>query len=168
MRKEILYNEDLDKMLDQIKKGAFLTVSDGESVNTMTIGWGSVGVIWNRPIFMIAVRKSRHTYNVIENAKDFTISLPLNKNLKKELSYCGSYSGRDIDKIEACNLTTKNGKNVVSPIIADCELHYECKIVFKQDMNSTSLDKKIMERFYEDSDYHTLYFGEILSSYLTE
>ena len=168
MGKEIAYNENLETMLNQIKKGAFLTVSDGTNINTMTIGWGSVGVMWNLPVFMVAVRKTRHTYSIIENAKDFTVSLPLDKDLRKQLSYCGSYSGRDVDKIRSCGLSTKKGKNVISPIISDCQLHYECRIVFKQDMDPSSLDENIVERFYKDNDYHTLYFGEILNSYITK
>lgn len=107
MFREIKYNEDLDIVLDQIRKGAFLTVKSGDKLNTMTIGWATFGIIWNKPILMVLVRKSRHTHEIIENASDFTVSVPVNKDLKKALSFCGSYSGRDIDKIKEAKLTTK-------------------------------------------------------------
>ncbi|WP_246566404.1 flavin reductase family protein [Tissierella simiarum] len=168
MIQEIGYNEKLKEMLDQINKGAFLTVTDGERTNTMTIGWGNVGVVWSRPMFMVAVRYSRYTYGVLEKAKDFTVSIPIKKDLKKALAYCGSYSGRDVDKFKECNLTPKKGRKVVSPIVSDCELHYECKIVYKQAMEPATLDEDIKNRYYVNNDYHVLYFGEIVDCYLTE
>ena len=168
MIQEIGYNENLKEMLDQINKGAFLTVTDGERTNTMTIGWGNVGVVWSRPMFMVAVRYSRYTYGVLEKAKDFTVSIPIKKDLKKALAYCGSYSGRDVDKFKECSLTPKKGRKVASPIVSDCELHYECKIVYKQAMEPATLDEDIKNRYYANNDYHVLYFGEIVDCYLTE
>ena len=36
----IPYNELSKEMLDQLKKGAFMTTKVNDIVNTMTIGWG--------------------------------------------------------------------------------------------------------------------------------
>lgn len=168
MVKEIKYNDKLKEMLDQISKGAFLTVTNGEKTNTMTIGWGNVGIIWDKPIFMVAVRYSRYTYDLLKQAKDFTVSIPIEKDLKKELAYCGTYSGRDVNKFKECNLNIRDGRRVTSPIIENCEFHYECKIVYKQAMETKTLDNNIKERFYKDNDFHILYFGEIVDCYLTE
>jgi hypothetical protein len=38
------------KAMEQIKKGAFLTVKSGEALNTMTIGWATIGHVWRKPI----------------------------------------------------------------------------------------------------------------------
>ncbi len=168
MFREIKYNEDLDIVLDQIRKGAFLTVKSGDKLNTMTIGWATFGIIWNKPILMVLVRKSRHTHEIIENASDFTVSVPVNKDLKKALSFCGSYSGRDIDKIKEAKLTTKKAVSVDTPIIKECNYHYECKILFKLHMNEENLHEDIVKSSYPIGDYHTLYFGQILKSYKTD
>ncbi|MDR7869348.1 MAG: flavin reductase family protein [Tissierellaceae bacterium] len=162
----IKFNEYSTEALEQLKKGAFLTVQDGEQLNTMTIGWGSISYIWNKPIFMVAVRYSRHTYNLLENAKEFTVSIPLKNDLKKELAFCGTKSGRDVNKIEHCNLSIADGQKVSTPIISDCELHYECKVVYQQAMEPSTLDKDIRKRSYSTNDYHVLYFGEIVDAYL--
>lgn len=164
--KTIKFNEYSTEALEQLRKGAFLTVKDGDEVNTMTIGWGSISVVWNKPIFMVAVRYSRHTYNIIEKAKEFTVSIPLAKDLKKELAYCGTKSGRDVNKFEECNLTLLEGQKISTPVIEECELHYECKVVYQQAMEPATLDEGIKKRFYLDNDYHVLYFGEIVDSYL--
>lgn len=168
MSRDILYNEDLKEVLDQIKKGAFLTVKSKDKINTMTIGWANFGIIWNKPILMVMVRKSRDTFNIIEQSGDFTISVPVNVDLKKALAYCGTYSGRDVDKFKEANLSLRKAKSVGSPIIKDCDYHYECNILFSQPMNSGNLDMSLVKRFYPTDDLHTLYFGEILQSYVIE
>ncbi len=168
MTKDILYNQDLEEVLNQIKKGAFLTVKSKEDINTMTIGWATYGFIWNKPMLMVMVRKSRHTYDIIEKSDNFTVSVPVNKDLKKQLAYCGTYSGRDVDKFKEMNLTFKKSKTVETPIIKECNFHYECKIVFKQDMDPKYLSEEIIKRNYPIDDYHTLYFGQIVESYITD
>lgn len=168
MLKEISFNEYSKELIEQLPKGAFLTVKSGDKVNTMSIGWGTIGVIWNKPIFTIAVRYSRYTYQLLENATEFTVSIPLKKDMKKEISYCGTKSGRDVDKFKDCNLTAKKGKNVDTPIIEECNLHYECKIVYKQAMEPGLISKEIKDSAYSNGNYHVLYYGEIVGSYIKE
>src|SRR5690625_4439310 len=127
----VRYNQLSTEALKQIEKGAFLTVKNKDEVNTMTIGWGSISYIWGMPIFMVAVRYSRHTYRLIDNEKEFTVSIPLNNDLKKELAYCGVQSGRDVNKFEECSLTMMDGQKISTPIIGECELHYECSVVYQ-------------------------------------
>lgn len=162
----INFNEYSTGALEQLKKGAFLTVKDGEKVNTMTIGWGSIGYIWNMPIFMVMVRYSRHTYKLLEKTNEFTVSIPLSNNLKKELAYCGTKSGRDVDKFKECNITMVDGQTISTPIIGECELHYECKVVYQQAMEPATLDEDIKNSKYKDNDYHVLYYGKIEDTYL--
>ena len=168
MTKEIVYNENSQEVLDQIRRGAFLTVKSGETTNTMTIGWASFGIVWNKPILMVMVRKSRHSYGIIEKADNFTVSVPVNMDLRKALTYCGTYSGRDVDKFKEMNLNLKKSKKVDTPIIKECNYHYECKIVFKQDMDPKELKEDIRTKNYPIDDFHTLYFGEIVESYISD
>lgn len=168
MYKEINFAEMSKELLNQISKGAFLTVKSGDKVNTMTIGWGSLGVIWSKPMFTIAVRYSRYTHELIEKTQDFTVSFPLKGQLKKELGICGTKSGRDIDKFKECNLTLKEGELVNSPVIDECDLHLECKIVYKQPMDENALCNGIKEKAYANGDYHVLYYGEIVKAYIKE
>ena len=39
-----------------LKKGVFLTTKNGEKVNSMVIGWGHIGRIWELPVFVAYVR----------------------------------------------------------------------------------------------------------------
>ncbi len=166
MYKEINFTENSKELLDQLQKGAFLTVKSGDQVNTMTIAWGSLGFMWHKPVFTAMVRYSRYTYDLIEKAEDFTVSFPLNGQLKKELGICGTKSGKDMDKFKECNLTLKEGEAVKSPVIDECDLHIECKIVYKQPMDENAICQEIKDKAYENGNYHVLYYGEIVKAYV--
>ncbi|WP_058486646.1 flavin reductase family protein [Defluviitalea phaphyphila] len=168
MFKDINYDEYAKEVNQQLPKGAFLTVKNKEKSNTMTIGWGSIGLIWGKPIFIAMVRYSRHTYDLIKESKEFTISVPLKGQLKKELGFCGSKSGRDMDKFKECGLTPIKGKVLETPIIDGCDLYYECKVVYNQAIDPSLLDKNIDEKWYSNHDYHVIYYGEILASYIKD
>ena len=166
--KKVSYDAYVQEALRALKKGAFLTVKAEGEVNTMTIGWGDIGIVWSRPMFMVMVRHSRHTYQLIENADEFTVSFPLEGQLKEELNFCGTKSGRNVDKFAELGLEKLAGQKVEAPLIGGCDLHYECKIKYSQAMDPKQLDDEIADQLYPDSDYHTLYYGEIAGCYLTE
>lgn len=166
--KKIAYDDYIQEATRALSKGAFLTVKSNDKVNTMTIGWGSIGYCWGKPVFMVMVRDSRYTYELIEKSDEFTVSIPLKGQLKEALKFCGTKSGRDYDKFSESSLSIQAGQDVNTPIIKGCDLHYECKIKFKQVMNPNNLDQKYNKDWYPQKDYHTLYFGEIVGTYLEE
>jgi flavin reductase (DIM6/NTAB) family NADH-FMN oxidoreductase RutF len=153
--------------INKIKKGAFLTVKSGNGLNTMIIGWATFGIVWRKPIMMVAVRLSRHTFGIIEAAKDFTVTVPAGE-MDKEIAFCGSKSGREVDKFKECNLETTGSRQVASPILKTPGRHYECKIIYKSAMDPAHFDEGYDSSIYPLKDYHTLYFGKILACYETE
>jgi flavin reductase (DIM6/NTAB) family NADH-FMN oxidoreductase RutF len=155
-----------ENITTRIKKGAFLTVKAGHSMNTMTIGWALIGVMWQRKILMVAVRNSRHTFSIIEKAVDFTVTFPAG-DMKDALMFCGSNSGRNINKFMACNLIPVPAQKTVSPVLKMPGTHLECRICFKAPMDPAHLDPAL-EDLYPAKDYHTLYFGEIAACYETD
>jgi flavin reductase (DIM6/NTAB) family NADH-FMN oxidoreductase RutF len=162
--KDLDYMNIADEVMRKIKRGAFLTVKAGDQLNLMTIGWVSFGFMWQKPILMVMVRSSRHTFGIIEKASDFTVTVPLSGMLN-ELNYCGSKSGRDVNKFNECNLKTDKSQKVDSPIIKGHTYNYECKIVYKAAINPVFLDKDCDSSIYPGKDYHTLYFAEIVACY---
>ena len=163
---KINFNEHLQQVNDSIAIGAFLTVKDGDRLNTMTIGWGSIGFVWGRPMFTVLVRHSRYTHDLIENTDEFTVSVPFDDKLKRETDYCGTHSGRDVNKFEELDLELLEPKELNTPFIKGNDIHYECKIVYKQDMDSDLLfDEEIRDQYYPTGDYHTMYYGKIIGTY---
>ncbi|NLB53543.1 MAG: flavin reductase family protein [Syntrophomonadaceae bacterium] len=168
MTKNIRYNEFIQETLTQLPRGSFLTVKAGEKTNTMTIGWGLIGYIWAMPVLMVAVRRSRYTCELMEQTDNFTVSFPHQGDLKGSLAEAGKKSGRDIDKFKELPLTALPGTVTESPAIAECRLVYECQTVYKHQMDPQMLSEDIQASCYSDNDYHILYFGKIVASYLND
>ena len=161
--KNVDYMAVAEEAMAKIKKGVFLTVKAGNRLNTMTIGWATIGFCWQKPIFMVMVRDSRHTFAIIEDAADFTVSIPA-LDMKNAVMYCGTKSGRDVNKFKELGLETKNARQTTSPIIDAPGIHFECRIMHKSPMDPQFLAEDYTS-FYPEKDYHTLYFGEILECY---
>jgi len=145
------------------KNGLFLTsVGRDGRYNVMTIGWGLMGVLWGEPVFMVAVRPSRHTFKLIEETNEFTVNVP-GDGMDEALAYCGKVSGRDHDKFKEMKLTTEKGKKVKSPIVSKCIAHFECKVIGKSKVVPELLSGEVKKAYYSSGDYHTVYFGRPLS-----
>ena len=158
--------EIVPAVMKHIQEGAFLTVAAKRQTNVMTIGWALVGILWQRPVMMVAVRNSRHTFGLIEEAESFTVSVPM-KGMNKELELCGTRSGRAVDKFTECKLATRKAQKVRSPVLDIAGYHYECRRLYKSALDPTMLDREL-DDLYPKKDYHTLYFGEIVACYQTD
>jgi len=166
--KKLNYKDVLTVTTDNLsKKGIFLTVN-GEVPNTMTIGWATIGHIWNRPVFMALVRPQRHTYEMLKKAGEFTVSVPTTNPLVKELVFAGTCSGRDVNKFEGHGLTAAPAQSVNTPIIKECGIHFECRTLLTQDMDPKFMDENVLNRSYPERDLHTMFFGEIIECYTTD
>jgi len=168
MKKEIKWYEGIGPLQEALSaNGAFLVTRDEAGrLNAMTIGWGQIGIVWSRPVFTVLVRKSRYTYACIRSADSFTVNVPAPGKLADELLLCGTKSGRDIDKFEACAFTPVPGRKVSTPIIEQCALHYECRILARTEQERADFAASaILERYYKDGDHHLIVFGEIVAAY---
>lgn len=166
MYTEINVFDYADKLLEKIKPGIFLTTKNKNVINTMIIGWGGINVVWGKPIFIVLVRESRATYDLLENSNEFTISVPLLNDMKKEIGICGTKSLREIDKFKECNFTPIKGRKIDTPIIGEADLHYECKVIYKQKLDENVILPVVKSKYYINNDFHTVYYGEIVNQYL--
>jgi flavin reductase (DIM6/NTAB) family NADH-FMN oxidoreductase RutF len=161
-----MYNfGDLAKeTLEQLSgKGAFLTVKSGDKVNTMTIGWGSLSQYWGQEIFIAPIRHSRYTFELLKDADEFTVSIPTKNQLDDALKICGSVSGRNGNK--NAGITLKPARNIDTPVVDNCDIYYECKILTYSDLKKDMLDPETQEKWYTNNDMHRLYFGKIIAAY---
>jgi len=165
MAKEMVdYSQCVAETIAGLSEGRVLLASRRREgpPNVMTIGWGTIGVIWGRPIFVVLVRPSRYTHGLIEAGGDFTVNV-LPAALKDVGSHCGTVSGRDHDKIQEKGLTVVASEKVATPIIGEAEISYECKVVHKNDVLPPLLATAIKDGCYAGGDFHRLYYGEILA-----
>lgn len=166
--KEINYLDTVRLTTERLANGGvFLTVK-GDPANTMTIGWGSVGYAWNKPVFTVMVRPQRHSFEMIRKAGEFTVSVPTVNPLKDELIFAGTKSGRDLNKFDGHGLTAVPGQKIDTPIIGECGLHFECRTLFEQDITPDTMVPELANGTYKANDFHTLFFGEIVACYTTD
>ncbi len=149
------------------KQGVFLTSEHGGKVNTMTISWGSAGVYWSRPVITAPVRLSRFSHGLIAQSGKFTISIPKPGELQKELAFCGSKSGRNMDKFAECSLTAQPGRTVGTPVVGQAWMHIECRVMMTAGMSPELFAEGKAEDFYPNGDFHTLFLGEVVDFYET-
>ena len=173
MKKEIKVWDYAGRIMEAIDTGILMTTAAEGEKDTMVIGWGHIGVIWGRPVFVAYVRESRHTKSLIDKNGEFTINTPLAPIDKNIIAVCGTKSGRDIDKFAELGLETEEGMTVSVPGIRQLPLTLECKVLYQQDQDAAAIDPAALERYYtpntkNDGDFHTLYIGEITAAYIIE
>ncbi len=173
MKKEVNVWDYAGHIMEHIDNGILLTTQAEGQVDTMTIGWGTIGVQWGRPIFIAFVRESRYTKQLLEKNGEFTVNIPMNQADKNILRVCGTKSGRDTDKIAELELTLEEGKTVSVPAIKQLPLTLECKVIYKQDQEPSAIFPEYDARYYakgtrNEGDYHTAYYGEITAAYIVE
>ena len=162
------------EILKALKKGVLLTTKAGEKTNTMSISWGTLGIQWGLPIFTVFVRGCRHTSPMLEENAEFTVNIPLEEVDKEIIRFCGTKSGRDVDKFQALGLEPEAPEAIAVPGIRQLPLTLECKVIYKQQQYPDCMtDPEPPTHYPENSrdihaDYHTAYYGQILSAYIVE
>lgn len=149
-------------------QGILMTTKAGNTVNTMTIGWGTIGIQWGKPVFIAFVRDSRYTMEILNANGEFTINVPLGDLDKKILGYCGTKSGRDTHKIADMGLTLEEPEVISVPGIKELPLTLECKVIYRQRQENDRIPDDLFHRYYPAGDYHTAFYGEIVSAYVIE
>lgn len=128
--------------------------------NTMTISWGHLGGIWNKPTMIVYVRPQRHTKEFMDQMDEFTVSV-LPKEYKKALHYLGTASGRDEDKIKKAGLTPITDGNGV--YFEEASMVFVCRKLYDSPICEQGfIDQKLMADIYPEADFHTMYVGEIM------
>ncbi len=132
--------------------------------NTMTVAWGSIGVMWNRPFVQVVVRPTRYTYQLMEQYSAFTLCAFSNE-YRGALNLLGSRSGRDGDKIAQAGLTPIASTQVAAPGFAEAELIIECIKIYWDDFDPAHFVDPTIEANYSKQDYHRIYFGQVVAIY---
>ena len=142
-----------------------LTAGTYHEYNMMTVAWGSIGCMWRMPFAQVVVRPQRHTHIYMEKSDSFTLcAFP--EKYRKDLNTLGTISGRDGDKLSKTDLTLMSSSKVSSPSYHEASLILECRKIFKQDIIPEGFIDKTIQNHYPAKDYHSVYFGEILTAFV--
>ena len=114
--------------------------------NIIPIAW-VMPTSFNPPKIAISVGLGRYSHKLIEETKEFVVNIPT-ANLLEKIRFCGSVSGKSLDKFKESGLTSQPAKKVKPPIIVECVAHLECKVSHQ----TTTGD-------------HTIFVGDIVEAY---
>jgi flavin reductase (DIM6/NTAB) family NADH-FMN oxidoreductase RutF len=114
------------------------------------------------PQIVCSIGKAFYSYELIKQSGEFAVNVPT-KALQKAVYYCGTHSGRDVDKFKETGLTPLPARRLKAPIIAECIAHMECVVVGKLDTKpytNPDLKPNIANK--------ALFLGEVIEAYADE
>ncbi len=155
-----------------LQSGLLLTSVTGGKPNTMSISWGTLGIQWGKPIFTVFVRGCRHTKSMLDENPEFTVNIPLDGCDPEIIRFCGTQSGRDVDKFAALGLTAEPPEVISVPGIRQLPLTLECRVLYRQQQVPESFLDETVRGIYPaepgniHDDFHTAYYAQILSAYI--
>lgn len=146
---------------------ALVTAGNVDAYNTMTIGWGDFGVLWGRDIITVYVSSSRYTKGFMDENDFFTVEF-FDEQYRDALTYLGSHSGRDENKVEKAELTpifTDKG----NATFKESRIIIEAKKIYAHEFDVKKLPEDV-KTWYKKRNLglHTMYIGEIIGVWIKE
>ena len=134
----------------------------GTDYNTMTASWGGMGFLWGRPVVFVFIRPQRHTFPFAEANDRLTLSF-FDESYRPALSYCGKFSGRDVDKARECGLTPDADKNDSGRAVwfDEARLVIKAKKLYAEWIKPESMTDPAPMYTYANGDFHKMYVCEI-------
>ena len=180
MKREIDVFQHASEILTALDRGILITTKANDRVNSMTISWGMLGIEWATPQFITFVRQGRFTKHNLDLNPEFTVNVPMEGRPydRSILGFCGTKSGKDVDKISDLGLTLVEPSVISVPGIRELPLTLECKVSYQQNQVLESIDGPMREKFYPQDvdgsfhganrDVHTAYYGQIVAAYIID
>ena len=126
-----------------------VTADDEGNVDVMPAGWAMYAS--TEPcLFAVAVNRAQHTNKLIREGGDFVIAVP-GPGMEEIIRFCGSHSGRDTDKVAACDILTAPASIVRPPLLVGARSNLECKL----------------HQVTEAGD-HTIFVGEVVAAWVDD
>ncbi len=111
--------------------------------NIITLAW-QTPVSHKPKLVAICIYKKHFSHMLIMKSKEFAINVPSRSHIDA-VHYCGSVSGRKIDKFNKTGFTELKAKYLRTPLINECIAHLECRV----------------KGVYSAGD-HSIFLGEVL------
>ncbi|OGV62136.1 MAG: hypothetical protein A2498_07945 [Lentisphaerae bacterium RIFOXYC12_FULL_60_16] len=117
--------------------------------NIITVGW-SMFCSGDPVMVAIAIGKQRYSHGLIAASRSFVYCFP-DAAMEKAVRYCGTHSGKNVDKFKETGLTPLKGKQVAAPLIQECPVNFECEVVQAVDAGS-----------------HTIFIGRVVAAWMAQ
>lgn len=142
--------------------GLLLCSGNKQKSNAMTIGWGALGTLWQKPALTVYVAQGRYTHGFMEKSPYFTVMTFKDKSI---LKYMGTHTGRDGDKAAHLGLHTLYTKNG-TPYYKEADMVIECRTMYGRAFDPKGFRDDVPREFYKHADagLHSMYTGEVVSA----
>jgi len=178
-----------DNGFQWFRDAQLLCAGNKEKSNAMTIGWGGIGTLWQRPALTVYVAEQRYTKKFMDDSEYFTVMSFDVKDSKgrsseshpnsledgrvvteldavKVLNYMGTKSGRDGDKAQALGLHTAYTANG-TPYYTEATMVIECKIMYAAPFDPQNFKSDVPKNMYGHfpAGVHSMYIGEVVNAW---
>ena len=140
------------------KDWALLTAGTADHFNSMTIGWGSLGTVWNRDVLTVYVRPDRYTWQFMKDSDTFTVSF-FPERCRPALTVMGRLSGRDGDKVAAAGLTPRFLPQGIT--FAEATETFVCKKIYMAPMAYEDVPPYAQKIYQNGIEPHWIFMGEV-------
>jgi len=129
--------------------GLIVSVDKNGKPNVMTAGEVFNIGLREPCIIGIALRKATYTHSLIAESHQFTVNFP-NADMLEKVDLVGTITGRDgLDKFEEYGLSTMPSTEIIAPIIEECPVNLECKMLSVSEVGD-----------------HDLFLGEVVAMHV--
>ena len=126
------------------------SVREDGRANIITLGEVFNVSIRDPVILGIAIAKPRYSHELISATREYVVNLPT-AGMVEQVDRCGTVSGRQVDKFTEFGLTAVAAEKVRPPLIAECPINIECRVIGIQEIGD-----------------HDLFLGEALAEHVAE
>ena len=137
-----------------------LTAGTEDDLNTMTIAWGTLGMLWSKPVMNVYVSTDRHTFGYMQKNDHYTVTF-FSEEYRDTLMYLGTHSGRDGDKIAASGLHVEMMPDG-QPGFSEATMVVSCKKIYAAQFDTAAMDESPRQIYTRTGmGVHYAYVGEI-------
>lgn len=127
--------------------------------NMLTGSWGLMGTLWHRPVFTVFVRSGRYTRELLDRYDGFCLNF-FGEGFRETLQFCGTRSGRDVNKVRESGLTVFEPEPGLSAF-QEAELVLVCRKLYRMEMDPSLLLDSALQQQFGGGDPHIAYTGSI-------
>jgi flavin reductase (DIM6/NTAB) family NADH-FMN oxidoreductase RutF len=125
------------------------SVDGAGKANLIAVGWATRANM-APPVIAIGLGKKSHSCANITATEQFVFAVP-GADLAADVLYCGTHSGREVDKFAVTQLTSTAASQVQPPLVTECLSNLECRVIATQDIGD-----------------HRMFFGEVVAVWASE
>ncbi|MFQ5681623.1 MAG: flavin reductase [Candidatus Omnitrophota bacterium] len=137
-----------------------ITAGTIDKYNMMTASWGGFGVLWHQNVCFCVIRPQRYTYEFMEKGEYFSLCF-FREKYRHILEFCGSNSGRDVNKTEKAGLTPIEGE-FGAVYFQQAKMVIIARKIYHQQIDPANFVDPQIENNYPNKDYHRMYVGKVI------